>query len=184
MNLFRRNDLIERLCRRSGKWEIRRHNGDIYMLHARDERAGQLIRVRYSPGYMLLFESELPVRFSLASPPAGLFARVLMRSVSLKLASWRMDIRESCEAMLYLSAQLSDEGMAGWLLDKVCREMRDEVLSFHQELRDKFLYDTGAAMQGGAAVTRPDALAGRYDQIAANLLANADRYRMLRRPEG
>lgn len=116
-----------------------------------------MIRVRYRPGFTMLFEAELPVRFSLEDTPSDLFARVLLRSVPLKFASWRMDVRQSCEALLFLSVQWPGQGMVAGLFDDICREMRDEVLSFHQELRDKFRYQANGVVTGrpGSACPRP-----------------------------
>ena len=177
MSLFKRDDLVAHLCRRSGKWYVHNRRGPLHWVCACDEKSMLLIRVSYRPGYFLMFEAELPIRFSLENPPSGLFGRVLLRSGALKLASWRMDIRESCEAVLYLSVQMPEHRMSGEMFDEVCREMRDEVLALHQELRDKFHYTVGGPVQGGYHHSPPQDYSRRLDSHVARIVDDSGRNR-------
>ena len=161
MGLFGGTLCIADLCRQSGNWHLADRKGDLHWVHAHGGM-GQMIRIRYRPSFTMLFEAELPVRFSLEHAPSGLFARVLLRSVPLNFASWRMDLRQSCEAVLFLSAQLPGHGMGAGLFDDVCREMRDEVIGFHQELRDKFHYQVAGVMSGGFGTACPHTAEVRY----------------------
>ena len=54
----------------------------------------------------MLFQTWLPIRFSLEHEPKGLFARVLLRNGNLHLSSWSMAIGGSCEACLTLVTNL------------------------------------------------------------------------------
>ena len=148
MNLFGKKHMVPRLCSRSG-WLLVKREEDRHWVRSSDEKETRLVRVRNN-GQFMKFVGELPVRFSLETPPSGLFARLLMRSIWLDFASWRMDIGDSCEAILYLAAQLPVAGMTPRLFAEVCREIRDELLDFHEELREKFQYGVvGGTAAGG-----------------------------------
>ena len=76
-------DLIARLCDETG-WVLTGREADRYQVRSGDHRANVYIELRYSERYRnAVFQSWFPVRFSLEKPPAGLFARVLLRSSSL-----------------------------------------------------------------------------------------------------
>ena len=94
----------------------------------------------------VLFQSWLPIRFSLERPPAGLFARVLLRGHPLNWSAWQMSIGGSCEACLYVSASVPRTALDARLFQEVCTEIANEIRGFHQELHDKFAYDLGGVM--------------------------------------
>ena len=155
MPMFRQEDLMTRLCRESGRWLITRRGGDCVWVQANDNRAVCEIMIRDSTNVLsVLFQNWFPVRFSLQNPPSGLFGRLLLRNLELHFAGWAVSIGESCEACLTLAAQVPRSALTASLFDFICREIRDEINGFHQELHDKFLYSMGTPAQpplpGGA----------------------------------
>jgi hypothetical protein len=136
-------DLIERLCDETG-WVLAGREADLYRVRSGDHRAPVYIDIRYSEQYCnAVFQSWFPVKFSLEQPPAGLFGRVLLRSIYLRWASWEMSAGRSCEACLVLSACLPVAGMHADLFRPVCEEIATEIRRLRRELHDKFAYDLG-----------------------------------------
>ncbi len=134
-------ELIPRLCRESGRWLVVRREGDCHIVQATDHRAVKEITVRdCTNSYTVLFQAWFPVRFPLDNPPSGLFGRVLMRNLDLYFSGWAVSIGGSCEACLTLAALVPRQALDARLFDNVCREVRDELIGFHQELHAKFLY--------------------------------------------
>jgi hypothetical protein len=159
MKLFRRDDLVTRLCRESGRWFITGREGDSYDLRSNDAAAIRFLSVRHRPDVdYVMFNAALPLRFPLDRTPSGLFARMLLRNVGLKYCHWNMDLRGSLEAVAYLHAQWPILGMTAGFFDSLCREMTEEIRGFHQELRDKFQGDMTrpAASTPGPAAAGPD----------------------------
>lgn len=139
MGLFRRDNLITRLCRESGRWLLIGREGELYWVRADGCGRLQEIFIRYREhAASVAFQSRFPVRFPLDGPPSGLYARLLMRNFQRVFTSWAMDIGESCEAVLRVVARVPTVALDAPLFDEVCREMVDEIADFHQELRDKF----------------------------------------------
>ena len=171
MNLFGRKglprrrgatDLVERLCEESGKWLIASRLGDRYSVVNADRMTQRFIDVRTCEEMAFVkFTAEFPVRFSLDREPRGLFARVLMRCIPLHFANWRLDIGESCEAVLYLFASQPRAAMDARLFNAICQEMVQELRDFHTELVEKFRYGGGAAdmpgqqSRGGVPMRKP-----------------------------
>lgn len=141
----RRETLIERLCRQSGgQWRIHRRDFDEYGVRNPANSRCELILIRHREGLdSVIFQSIFPMRFSLETPPAGLFARLLMRNFDCLYAYWTLTIGQSCEACPYLVARVPTASLDGRLFDQVCREIMNELLAFRQELYDKFRYDLG-----------------------------------------
>lgn len=134
-------NMIEGWCRQTG-WVLADRVGDHYRVRSGDSRSPVTIEVRYTERQVnVVFQSFFAVRFSLEKPPAGLFARVLLRSTSLKWASWGMSIGESCEACLYVSASIPSSSADARVFNAICQEIANEIRAFHQELHDKFAYD-------------------------------------------
>lgn len=161
-------DLIERLCRKSG-WVVTRREGDHYQIRSGDHRPAVCIEVRYSQNCRnIVMQSWFPVRFSLEKPPAGLFARVLLRSSSLVWGSWTMNLGPNCDAALVVAVTLHTSGLTAELFRDVCEEIAGEIRAFTQELHDKFAYDLGGVMpeatpwevRGGVPARRGDSVPG------------------------
>lgn len=150
-------DLIHRLCRESGRWRLVEREGDRYHVVADDGSPLQPIWLRYRQGRSesIPLQSRFPVRFPLDNPPSGLFGRLLMRNFTLVHAYWAVNLGESCEALLWVLARVSVAGLDAKLFDMVCREMRDEIVAFHRELKDKLRYSVSGMMpdDGGDART-------------------------------
>ena len=140
MSLFRRKDLIESLCQRSGWWVAGRER-DRYLVRCGNHTTVHYIDVRHGDGMSTVrFQAAFPVRFPLDHEPAGLFARLLMRNIALRYVSWHMDIQESCEGLIYLSGQWPVVDLPPQRFNAICRELTEEIAGFHEELRDKFRY--------------------------------------------
>jgi hypothetical protein len=146
--MLRRKTEIERLCRRSGKWAVIEFDRvDRYQVRTTTARHLCEVTVRHVSGKRACtrFQCWLPVQFSLQNPPSGLFGRLLMRSWDLRWSAWHINIADSCEASACLSVLIPNAALDARLFDDICREMTEEVLSFHRELRDKFNYHVAAA---------------------------------------
>jgi hypothetical protein len=142
--------LIEWSARLTG-WAIYSRKGDFYTIQSRDvPGAERLVVVNYRDGdSSVKFICHFPVRFPLDRTPQGLFARLLMRSVTLCWSAWAMDIHQSCEGQPYLVGIWPVEAMTPRTFNTICLEMVREVRSFHQELRDKFSYGVGGGAHAG-----------------------------------
>jgi hypothetical protein len=148
--------LIERLCQETG-WGLLGQEAGRYQVRSRDTDSPVAIEVCYGERQVnVLFQSWLPIRFSLERPPAGLFARVMLRGHTLNWSGWQMSIGGSCEACLYLSASVPRTALDAGLFQEVCTEIADELRDFHLELHDKFAYDLG----GVAAEAMPREVVG------------------------
>lgn len=143
MKLRRQEELIPKLCRESGRWLVSgRDGGDCYQVRTAGSDTIRYIDVRHQDDVRSVkFSATFPVRFPLENTPSGLFARLLLRSVSLHHSHWLIEIWESCEALPYLVARQPAAVMTPALFNAICREMVDELLGFQQELRDKFQGD-------------------------------------------
>ena len=139
--------VIERSARLTG-WAIFSRHGDFTTVQSRDRPGNErLVTVKYRQGdSMVKFTAELPIRFSLERTPQGLFARLLLRNVSLPWSHWNIEIEQACEAQPYLVGIWPTAIMTPKLFDTICREMVVELRSFHQELRDKFAYSVGGGV--------------------------------------
>lgn len=183
MNLFRRNDLIRKLCKGTGRWIVIGQEGDVYDLRSNDASRVRHACVRWRADVQfIMFQAYLPLRFPLDRTPSGLFARMLLRNMDVSFAHWHMDLRGSAEAVAYLAGQWPLAGMTPKFFDAVCREMTDEVHAFHQELREKFRgttpWTTVAGFQGYAAEAHvnepvPESISG---QIRSRMLGGHQRY--------
>lgn len=171
-------DVIERLCQQTGMVLVSRE-ADCYQVRNGDHTSKRYIDVTYSERVAnVLFQTWLPIRFSLEHEPKGLFARVLLRNGNLHLSSWSMAIGGSCEACLTLVTDMPRAALNAELFSKACWEMVREVNGFQQELHDKFSYEAG-----GRVVDAP--LAGHRDtldrvQVRETLPNGAVRYRLPR----
>jgi hypothetical protein len=142
----RSGDLVSRLCRETG-FSLTGREADHYQVRLMDHRSPVFIEVRYSdrsPNAM--FQAWFPVRFSLEKPPAGLFARVLLRNTSMTWSAWGMSIGQSCEACLYVSASIPQQAMDARVFNGVCQEIAQEIRGFREELQSKFSYDLGGVV--------------------------------------
>jgi hypothetical protein len=148
--------LIEWSARLSG-WAMYSHRGDFYTIQSRDcPGDAKFVTVNYRDGDgYVKFSSIFPLRFSLERTPQGLFARLMLRTVSLHWAAWAMDIQQACEAQPYLVGIWPTETMTPRLFNMICLEMVGEIRSMQQELRDKFSYGVGdfANNTGGGGAT-------------------------------
>lgn len=134
-------DVIERLCQATGMVLVSRE-ADRYQVRNSDHTRRQYIDIVYAESFAsVLFQTWLPIKFSLEHEPKGLFARVLLRNLDLRWSCWAMTIGGSCEACLTLVTHLPHAALNAELFATVCREMVGEVNGFHQELRDKFRYE-------------------------------------------
>lgn len=134
---------IEQLCRASG-WVFINQEVDQYRVRSGGPQSNVYIDIRSSERFSnLVFQSWFPIRFSLEKPPAGLFGRVLLRSLDLTWAAWNMSIGQSTEACLCVVARFPAAAMNAGLFRDVCDEIAGEIRAFHQELRDKFSYGMG-----------------------------------------
>jgi hypothetical protein len=161
-------DVIEQRCREAG-WVFVSREVDLYRVRSGDYKSPVYIDIRSSERFSsAVFMSWFPIRFSLEKPPAGLFARVLLRSLSLTWGSWQMSIGQSSEACLCVRARLPAAALTAELFRDVCEEIAGEIRAFHQELHDKFAYNMGTVMtdgptpggRGGLAVRQDDNLPG------------------------
>jgi hypothetical protein len=161
-------DAIEHLCRDAG-WVVTGREVDRYEVRSADHRKNVYIELRYNERYPnIVFQSWFGIRFSMEKPPAGLFARVLLRSTSLCWASWSLHLGQSCEACLTVRASLPKSAMNAGLFRDVCEEIADEIRGFRQELHEKFAYDLGGAapeamprdVRGGVPARRGEHLPG------------------------
>lgn len=149
----KRDDLIDRLCRESGRWMVVSREEDDYRVRAvGDYRAVQYVGIRCGAAFHdVVFQSWFSVRFPLDNPPSGLFGRLLMRNFMLKQAAWALQIEGSCEAGLCCCARVPKSALVPCLFDIVCRELVNEIDDFHQELRDKFRWAGGEVVPGRGA---------------------------------
>lgn len=142
---IRPENTIERLCREIG-WLFVGQEGDHYRVRTADRQSSVYLDVKYSEHTVnTLIASWFPIRFSLERPPAGLFARLLLRSIELRWSSWQMSIGGSSEACLCVSATLPTGSLKASLFHIVCKEVADEIRAFHLELHNKFAYAIGIA---------------------------------------
>ena len=108
-------DLIEQCCRETD-WVFVSREVDLYRVRSGDHRSNVYVDIRHSERFSsVVFQSWFPIRFSLEKPPAGLFARVLLRSLELRWASWQLSIGQSAEACLCVCARLPVEAVNGRL---------------------------------------------------------------------
>src|SRR5689334_14420467 len=106
MTLFKRQPSIPQLCRNSRWLVVSRHDFH-YSVANNDDRPRREMCVRAGKQFWdVQFSLEFPIRFPMNPEPPGLFARILIRNVGLVYSAWNMDIRDSCEAQLYLFAQM------------------------------------------------------------------------------
>jgi hypothetical protein len=157
MSLFRRKTVIESLCQQSG-CQFCFRDGQLYVVRSGGRDLYYIpITVHYIDSHRWTkFNAELPVRFPLGRTPDGLFAKAMMRNFNLGYSHWLMDIRESCDAILYLSAQTPTEWLNAGIFGAICCELATEVRAFHSELRDKFRYGVGSGMgEYGATGQQP-----------------------------
>jgi hypothetical protein len=155
-------DLIERLCRETG-WGLIGEESGRYQVRSRGTRSPVAIEVCYGERQVnVLFQSWLPIRFSLEKPPAGLCARVLLRNHPLNWGAWQLSIGGSCEACLCVVASVPRTALDAWLFHEVCTEIADELRGFHQELHDRFLYDLGGVVQEPTPAAVPWEVHGSY----------------------
>lgn len=153
---FGKRDPIPVLCRRSG-WMVVQRQADRYWVRSCTDSAGATLRLSNGSGrHYICFHGDFPVRFSLERPPSGLFARLLMRNLDLLVSGWCLNIHASCEAQLYLMAQLPVAGMTPELFGTVCQEIAGELDGFHQELREKFKYGLGGIAPPAAPAAAAD----------------------------
>jgi hypothetical protein len=157
---WRGDGVIERLCRETG-WGFIGQEAGRHQVQSRGTRSPVAIDVCYGERQVnVLFQSWFPIRFSLEKPPAGLFARVLLRSHALNWSAWQMSIGGSCEACLYLSASVPRTALDACLFQAVCTEIAEELRQFHVELHDKFAYDLGGVvptvLPAALAVPQPE----------------------------
>ena len=146
--MFGRKSLIQKLCERSGV-HFRFRDGPCFHVYQPGQRRGDYtaIKVVYQPHHVWTkFTCLLPVRFPLDRTPDGLFARAMIRSLSLGYTHWLIEIAERCDASLYLLANTPTEWLTPRLFGEICKEMGDEAESFHQEIQDRFNY---AGRSGG-----------------------------------
>lgn len=154
MGLLTREDFVRRLARRTRCWEVVAQKGDSYELRSNDTRAVRRLTVRHRQGVgYVLFQAGFPVSFPLDRTPPGIFARVLLRNVCLKLCHWNMDLQGGLESWLYLCGQWPESSMTPEFFDAVCHEMTAEIQAFHQELRDKFQGDLTVPTRPASAGT-------------------------------
>ena len=167
-------DLVSRLCRETG-FVLTGREADHYQVRSGDHYPPVYIELRYSerrPNVM--FQAWFPVRFSLEKPPAGLFARVLLRNTSMTWAAWGMSIGQSCEACLYVSAASPQRAIDSRVFNAICQEITGEVREFRQELHEKFAYDLGDVVpeimsrdvRGGVPMRRRNNLPGVFGSNA------------------
>ena len=162
MGLLRRQeDLIPTLSHKTGFVVTDRQGGRFDVRNA-DNRRRVCVEIRaVHDSENVTFQCWLGCRFSLETPPAGLFARVLMRSYDLIYAHWLMIIAESCEGSLCVSASIPRVALDADRFAFVMNEVIDERNAFDQELRDKFRYDVNfdrrpsSPSQGGANLPMP-----------------------------
>jgi hypothetical protein len=147
-------------CRATGRWQIMARRGDWWYVANTDDRRQHEIGVRYSEKLVVAkFSCLFPIRFPLQREPAGLFARLLMRSHDLNYARWVMHISDSCEGQPYLFAQWPVSALTTAVFDGICREMHIEIEAFAYELRGKFQYGgvyVPAQEKAGVPAVRPD----------------------------
>ena len=178
MKLFRQEGLVARLCRESGRWMMTAIEGDVHYVRNTGPEGVRFIMVRYQEGtHWIKFTAEFPVRFPLASTPAGVFARLLMRNVSLRYAHWHLDLWGSCEGLPYMVAQWPLSIMSASVFDATCSQIDGEIRDFHQELRDKFHGGMGQA--GPAAGYSPNDMDIRFLGPVTERLPNRSGQRML-----
>ena len=151
----RPEDLIDKLCRESGRWMVVSREADDCRVRAvGDPKSVQYIDIRDGEHCRdILLQTWFSVLFPLENPPSGLFGRLLLRNFALKYAAWSIQIAGSCEAGLCCSARLPKAGLCASLFDFACRELVNEINDFHQELRDKFRYSVGGVVPGRVANT-------------------------------
>lgn len=155
MAIRRKQELIPELCRASG-WPLVAQECGRYTVASNDTRGRRYIVVKSrEPVSNVVFTATFPIRFSLEKTPQGLFARLLLRSVSLRYCAWVMDIMDSCEGQPYLAASVPAAALDARLFGDICREMVAELHSFHQELRDKFQGDMARCPMGQGGPARP-----------------------------
>jgi hypothetical protein len=142
---WRQQEMIPRLCAESSRWTVVSREVDAYQVRNDDGRRPVYIRVNQSRGATTThFQAFFPIRFSLEREPPGLFARILLRNFHLKLATWGMFIGGSCEACLYLAAQVPTAGLDAAWFDFICEEILAEMNSLQDELHAKFSYQVAA----------------------------------------
>ncbi len=147
------NPTVPGLCRQTGRWICVDRDGFHYRIANNDERPRRTIVARSAPQFSSFqFTIRLSVRLSLKDEPKGLFAKTLLRNGGLVHAAWNMAIEGSCEAQLYLFANIQAKAMATAVFHAVCSEMYREIMSFEQELRDKLLYEVGSPIRPGRNV--------------------------------
>ena len=140
MRAFGREDLITRLCRKTG-WLLLGRQEDLYTVRSPGPAGVQLIAIRHRHRGRVKFTAGFPVRFPLDRTPPGLFARLLLRSRDLKHSHWLMDLWGGLEALPYLHGRWPESIVTAAFFDAVCRELDAEIRGFHQELRDRFRGD-------------------------------------------
>ena len=139
MGWMQPDDLITRLCRRSGRWIITAREADSYMLRPSDAGAVRYLQVRHKEGIgWAKFQADLPVSFPLDRLPEGLAARLLMRSPLLDYSHWSLTIWGSCDAVAFLTCRWPASDLSVARFDAICGEMVTEIRQFHEELVGKF----------------------------------------------
>ena len=138
--MFRRKTKIEQLARQTRHWAVTAFDKtDRYWLRTTSGREVHDVLVGYHRKFHnTVFQTWLPIRFSLDNPPSGLFGRLLMRSWDLRWSAWIVNIGESCEATICVKACIPTVALDAKLLDGICQEQTEEVAAFQKELRDKF----------------------------------------------
>ncbi len=147
---------VPALCRQAGKWLCLEEHGFHYAIVNNDERPRRTIISRGAPQFSSFqFTARLSVRFSLKDEPRGLFAKILLRNSGLVYSAWNMAIEGSCEAQLYLFANVPPRAMDVAVFHAICSEMYAEISSVEQELKDRLFYEVGRPIRPGTAIQRP-----------------------------
>jgi hypothetical protein len=147
--MFRRKTKIELLCEKTRKWAVVRFDKvDYFTVRTLGPCEVYSINIRHHRKHTsTLFQTWLPVNFSLGNTPSGLFGKLLLRSWDLNWSAWGINIGDSCEAIAAVSALVPTMALDAELFDDICREQTEEVAAMHKELRDKFKY---AGQSGGS----------------------------------
>lgn len=145
--MFHRKCQVQKWCEQTGV-HFRHADGPYFRVLQSCDIEGEFthITVTHQKNHSWTkFLCNLPIRFPLGRTPDGLFARAMIRSLSLGYANWHVELAQSCEASLYLCGNVPTKWITPALFAAICREIGDEARAFHQEICDKFNY----AGQGG-----------------------------------